>query len=365
VSSWRRLPAAVLVAAFVSAGSGGAAAAPPSAGPAPLGYTTYGAPTQVCRPTDRRLDSVSGIAVTSDGIHVQNDREGTLWRLDDECRPVRQLPVPDEVGRLVDTEDLAATADGSLWIADIGGNRVQRTVVSLVQMNVNTGELRRYALRYPDGPHDADALLISPNGSQVLIVTKSATGTATVFAAVAPLRTTAPTPLQPVAAVRMGSLMGRNPGRGAVLVTGGAVSPDGMHLVLRTYNEAWEWDAGDGRLADAFQGLPRKVVLPETRQGEAITYTSDGGAFLVSGEQLAPIFRVAIDRPSYAPAEAADTPAARHDRDLIGLVLAAGAIGCLLLLVGALRAERRRSRRPSAELAEDVQRAEALRSEPN
>lgn len=361
MNSRHRLPAAAaLVAVIVSAAPGAAAAAPPSGEPAPLGYTTYGSPIEVCRPTDRRLDSVSGIAVTSDGTYVQNDRDGTLWQLDQACRPVRQLPVPADVGRLVDTEDLAF-ADGSLWIADTGGNRVQRTVVSLIQVTASPSQVHRYALVYPDGPHDADAVLISPDGSQVLIVTKSGT----VLAADAPLRTTAPTPLLVITQIRMSALAGRNPGPGAILVTGGAVSPDGLHLVLRTYNEAWEWDAADGRLADAFGGLPRKVTMPPMKQGEAITYTPDGQAFLVSGEQLAPVYRVTIDRPRYARTESAGTSGATtHDRGMIGAVLAAGAVGCLLLLVGAVVAERRRSRRRSA-LAADSQHARALQREPN
>jgi hypothetical protein len=344
LSSWR---ASTLLAAVLLAGAPPGTDTPRPGDPAPLGYTNYGTPTEVCLPTDRRLDSVSGIVETTGAVYVQNDRLGTLWQLDRACRPVRQLTVPAGIGPMIDTEDLAATADGSLWIADTGGNRVRRIDVSLVRVNPKTGSAQRYRLVYPDRPHDAEALLISPDGSQVLIVTKSPTGTATVYAASTPLRADKPSRLRAVALVQVKSLVGRNPGPAAVLVTGGAVSPDGMHVVLRTYNEAWEWDVTNGNIADAFGGLPRKVTLLETKQGEAITYTPDGSGFLVSGEQLAPIDRVSIDRPRYAPtgvATGASTPTAADGTSHVPTIIAVGAIGCLLLLVGAVVVERRRSR---------------------
>jgi hypothetical protein len=342
-SGWR---ATALVAAVLLAGAPPATDTPRPGDPAPLGYTTYGTPTQVCAPADRRLDSVSGIAETTGGMYVQDDRLGTLWQLDRACRPVRQLTVPANLGPMIDTEDLATTADGSLWIADTGGNRVRRMDVSLVRLNPTTGKAQRYRLVYPDRPHDAEALLISPDGNQVLIVTKSPTGTATVYSASTPLRADERSRLRAIALVHVKSLIGRNPGPAAVLVTGGAVSPDGMHVVLRTYNEAWEWDITDGSIADAFGGLPRKVTLPVTKQGEAITYAPDGSGFLVSGEQHAPIYRVSIDRPRYAPtgvATGAATPSASDGTSHLRTVIAVGALGCLLLLVGAVVLERRRS----------------------
>jgi hypothetical protein len=132
-----------------------------------------------------------------------------------------------------------------------------------------------------------------------------------------------------------------------LLVTGGAVSPDGLHVVLRSYNEAWEWDAADGDLAAALTGLPRKVDLPDTKQGEAITYTSDGQALLAAGEQLDPVFRISVDRPQYAPTRAAtaDEPYRPVDRNRVATVLVVGGLVCLVVLIGAILAERRRSRR--------------------
>jgi hypothetical protein len=341
-----------MVAALAGALLVGAAApgfaAPPSGPPAPLGYTTYGAATTYCRPTDPRLDSISGIAVTSRGIFIQDDRRGKLWEIDSSCRPVREVPLPGVVA-LRDTEDVLSTPDGTLWIGDIGGNRFARTRVQIVRVPVREPPVT-YSFSYPDGPHDADALLISPDHKQILIVTKVPSGVSTVFAPASPLRPDSTIGLKPVGTIRVNGLAERNPGKSALLITGGAVSPDGLHLVLRTYTEAWEWDAPDGNLAEALTGLPRKISLPVTKQGEGITYSTDGQALLAGGEQLDPVYRVSIERPRYAPTGdvLADQPPSRPvDRRTVAVVLLSGGLLCLIVLIGAVVAERRRGRRRS------------------
>jgi hypothetical protein len=349
VSFARRGAAGVILSALalaVPVGAGAPAAAEPNPGaPAPLGYATYGTPTTVCTPTDRRIGSVSGIAETSAGVFVQDDEHGQLWRIDDRCRPVKQIPLK-AAGPLTDTEDLAWTADGSLWVADSGGNREPRTSVALVEVPP-TGSPVRYVLAYPDGPHDTETLLISPDRSQVLLVTKSPDGVSQIYAPTEPLRPAARIPLDVVGTIRLATLEGRNLGKAALLVTGGAVSPDGLHVVLRTYNDGWEWDAPRGDLREALRGLPRKVTLPVTKQGEAITYSTNGRSFLVSGEQLSPVYRISIQRPRYAPTtEASAAPVETGaNRSAVAGVLIVGVLSCLLLLVGAVVIERRRSRR--------------------
>jgi hypothetical protein len=242
---------------------------------------------------------------------------------------------------------VAATADGTLWIGDLGGNRFNRTSVSIIKVPVS-GKTTRYSFSYPDGPHDAETLLVSPDHKQILIITKVESGVSTIFAPASAPRAGGTVPLEAVGTVRANTLADRNPGKSALLFTGGAVSPDGLHLVLRTYSEAWEWDAPDGDLTAALLGLPRKVELPVTKQGEAITYTADGRGLLAAGEKLDPVFRVAIDRPRYAPTAsvaAGSEPSRPVDRSKVGVVLIGGAILCLMVLVGAVLTERRSAHR--------------------
>jgi hypothetical protein len=251
---------------------------------------TYGLPGLRCDVTDPRLDEISGMATGPDGYFVMNDKgPGVIYEIGDDCgvEDVIHLGV-----RIRDTEDLARSPDGTIWVGDIGGNRFRRTVVKLFRLTPD-GDVRTFRLSYPDGPHDAEALLISPSG-ELVIVTKRREGIAGIY--------TAPMPDRPWTRLRrVGSLDVRQlrpDHRGSQVVTGGAVAADGGHFVLRTYTTAYEWDMPDGDIASALlHGDPRAIPLAETLQGEAVTYSQDGNYLLTTGERLpAPVHAVEIVR---------------------------------------------------------------------
>ncbi len=80
-----------------------------------------------------------------------------------------------------DSEALASYKCGDqlcLWLADIGDNKTRREIIRLSTVEVQTEPeykakiLSRHKLRYPDGPHDAEAIVTLPN-SNTYIVTKN------------------------------------------------------------------------------------------------------------------------------------------------------------------------------------------------
>jgi hypothetical protein len=82
-----------------------------------------------------------------------------------------------------DWEALAAAEDGAgrpvLWVGDIGDNQSARERGILVHRVVEPEELRddvvrptSYRLVYPDGPHDAETLLVDPRTGRLSVVTK-------------------------------------------------------------------------------------------------------------------------------------------------------------------------------------------------
>ena len=82
-------------------------------------------------------------------------------------------------------------------------------------------------LTYPDGPHDAEALLVDPNTGDLFVVTKDLVGgVAQVFRAPANLASGSTTALTQVATVSLGAGQG---------VTGADVTPAGDVVALRTY----------------------------------------------------------------------------------------------------------------------------------
>jgi hypothetical protein len=251
----------------------------------------YGKPDMVCSVTDSRLREISGLVQTGRGVMfaINDGPPALIYRLNDRCRLVSTLSL---LAPVRDTEDLAIGPDGSLWVGDIGGNTFSRTAVSLYQRHP-LGGVDRYDLTYPDGAHDAEALLISRHG-QVVLVTKVGTGQSRIYSARLPLPPTSawtPAGVIDIAALRPG-------GTGSLCVTGGGVSRDGRHFALRTYTTAYEWDAPDGDVLTALRtGVPRPIALAPTAQGESITYAVDGSELLTSTERLpAPVHAITIAR---------------------------------------------------------------------
>lgn len=251
----------------------------------------YSAPGVQCRVTDPRLREMSGmVAVGPDVMFTINDKAPALiYRLNHACRVVSTLSLGV---RVRDTEDLAIGPDGSLWVGDIGGNNFSRTIVTMFR-RLPRGGILRYYLRYPDGAHDAEAMMISKLG-QLVIVTKRRDGRSRLYMARLPLASMS-------TMVSLGELnvAALRPGRrGSLCITGGAVARDGAHFALRTYTTAYEWDAPGGDIAAALtKRAPRAIPLARTRQGESITYSSDGSELLTGTERLpAPVHRLYIDR---------------------------------------------------------------------
>ncbi|GAA3388009.1 hypothetical protein [Cryptosporangium minutisporangium] len=264
-----------------------------------------GRPSTRCVVADRRLGQISGLVERPGGFSVVNDTGPVVWRLDAGCRPIRRTvlrpPAPHDPdaapfgGKRFDTEDIALDAAGAFWIADIGGNTTYRVAVSLFRWRVGTAAtaVHRYDLRYPDGAHDAEAMLVTRRGA-VVLVTKTAQA-AGVYVADAPLRPTGWLRLVGRFDVRQACPTCRARSR---LITGGAVSRDGTRAVLRTYDRAFEWHTPDGNIARAIvTRVPRQIRLPASRQGEAIAYTTDARTLLTATERIpAPITAVPVRR---------------------------------------------------------------------
>ena len=177
-----------------------------------------------------------------------------------------------------DVEALAPGPGGAVWVGDIGDNRGARDTVSVYRAaplstpGARTEALgggdpvtesvpaRRYDLAYPDGPRDAEALLVDPGTGRVFVVSKSVFG-GTVYAAPRHLRAGVNT-LRPFARVDG-------------LVTDGAFFPDGRHVVLRTYGDATVYTFPDFRATG-------RVRLPSQPQGEGISVGPDGRVLLSS-----------------------------------------------------------------------------------
>jgi hypothetical protein len=167
------------------------------------------------------------------------------------------------------------------------------------------GSTAVYRLSYPDGPHDAEALLLPPDGTPY-VVTKEVLGNSGVYRPVRGLVDGGTVPLAKVAGLQLGltGTPGGPVGRaGQLMVTGGAVSPDGRLLALRTYTDAYVWRLTGSDVPRALAGKPERVVLPPAPQGEAISFSGDD-RLVVAGEGLPGAVSVVPVPAAVAPAAA-------------------------------------------------------------
>lgn len=323
-------------------------AAPAAADPAPV---------PACTITDPQLAELSGLVADDQHWYGINDggTAATVYVLGTDCQ------VQDQITGAVDpydVEDLARGADGTFWLSDTGDNDEDRDTIALISLTP-AGVATIHRLTYPDGKHDAEALLLDRAGVPY-VITKNPLGTADVYRPAGPLAAPGPTPLEKVTTVRLTSTDtpgGPVPGLvGSVTVTGAATSADGTAIALRTYTDAYLFPVRDGDVVGALAASPVRVPLPNEAQGEAIAFQPDGS--LVSGSEagqgvaqtvnvVAGAAQLVAPKPppgAAKPESASNVSAAPEEKEGLPAVPAAvvtiAAIGVIYLLFRSLRRRR-------------------------
>jgi hypothetical protein len=206
--------------------------------------------------------------------------------------------------RAVDWEDIAlapcpARPGACLYIADTGDNSERRKSVSIYVVpepdptgryptdSLETEPAREIRFRYPDGPHDTEAIYVDPSGEMNLI-TKGRSGAILRFT-VSPrdlARDSSVATLIDTLSITPVRTLGR-------WVSGAAISPSGRRVVIRTYSELYFFTREPGRKLQA-DGYPCWLGAAEP-QGEAVDFLDETTVVLTSEslpEQEGTLFRV-------------------------------------------------------------------------
>ena len=224
---------------------------------------------------DPRIYESSGLALSRRHqavvwTHNDSGDEARLFAVGSEGRTLATLTLAGVEAR--DWEALAAGRDDrgrpALFVGDIGDNQGVWPDVSVyrvaepAQLRDATVPAVRYRLRYADGSHNAEALLVDPRSNRLYVATKQEAGGG-LYRAPSRLRTDQINVLHRMASV-------------PPVITDGAFAPDGRLFVLRDYQGAYVYRA-PGRTVGSFE-------LPPQFQGESITVTADGRSVLAGSE---------------------------------------------------------------------------------
>ncbi|HEU4837382.1 MAG TPA: hypothetical protein VFS90_23330 [Pyrinomonadaceae bacterium] len=273
---------------------------------------SYGQPATLATIKDKSISESSGLVAsrTTPGAYWTHNDSGDgpfIYAFDTRGDSFGTFRITGAEAR--DWEDIAAgpgpQANRSyLYIGDIGDNDSVRSEVIVYRVPEPTlsAATRKFTknragsteradairLKYPDGKHDAEALLVHPRTGNIYIVVKVLIANPGVYEAVAPF-----TPGQSITMKRLGEA--RVPSLFGGVITGGSISPDGRRVALCDYFQGYEivLPAGASNFDDIWKQKMTGFDLGKRKQGESITYRLDGKALLATSEgKQSPLLQV-------------------------------------------------------------------------
>jgi hypothetical protein len=306
-----RLPATVVVA-LSPLGCGGEDPSDPERRRSATGTTKASQPASRPALCTRLRPRITGRVTTEEatelsGLALSRSQAGVLWTHNDSGDGPRVFAVAP-TGRLlanitvagaehVDWEDIAIgpapDGDDALYVGDIGDNEEARSAVVVYRAPEprvmgktpsTSVPAKRLTLRYPDNPHNAEALFVDPSSGAIVIVTKHPGGVGRVYVADRPA-TKATTTMRHAGRVSLGA---------DAAVTAGDISANARAIVLRTRDRAFVWSRRrDESVASAMRRRPCRAnaELFVEGKGEALALSPSGGAFYTVPEGDRPTLR--------------------------------------------------------------------------
>ena len=279
-----------------------------SGGVVAFAQNPYGPPASIATIKDTSVSESSGLTASrlTPGAYWTHNDSGDgpfIYAFDTRGTLLGVFRVAGAQAR--DWEDMA-TGPGPerdkpyLYLGDIGDNNQARPeiivyrvlepaiVKSTKRRPGTTATAEAIRLRYPDGSHDAETLLVHPTTGNIYIVTKVTLANAVVYEAEAPLSASKPITMRRIGEIRVPSLFGG-------ILTGGSISPDGRRVALCDYFQGYELvlPAGAKNFNEIWKQKVTGFDIGKREQGEALTYRLDGKALLATSEgKRSPVFQV-------------------------------------------------------------------------
>ena len=240
----------------------------------------------------------AAVIIEASGIAASRRNAGVLW-VHNDGGPACVYALNKE-GKLLGTYNLAGARVNNwediaigpgpdantdyLYVGDTGDNNIRRkkiTVYRVAEPNgidvnqkavtVNVGGVEAIEMVYPDGPKDAETLIVDPITKDIYVISKENPGR--IYRAASPQTTKGKMALEYVGKLPFGT------------ATGGDISRDGRMIIVRNYFDAYIWmRPKDGPMWKAFEGEGCKAKLIIEPQGEAICFDANGAGYYTTSE---------------------------------------------------------------------------------
>ena len=265
-----------------------------------LSCTVQAQPPEFGSRVDRGLVENDEINEAS-GIAASRRNPGVLWTHNDSGDSTRIFAVGrngEDLGDFFlsgtsarDWEDIAVGPGPEanisyIYVGEIGDNnaqyptkRIYRVAEPEVDQNAEPSahtleDVETITFAYPDGPRDAEALMVDPVTRDIYIVSKREESVR-VYRAAYPQSTTETITLEHVTTLE-----------GLTFITAGDISSDGGNILLKDYQTVFYWERKGGEsIAEAFARTPFNPPYTLEPQGEGIAWDADESGYFTLSEE--------------------------------------------------------------------------------
>ena len=229
--------------------------------------------SKLCTHTNPEIKETSGLSRSTYKrkvlfLHNDSGDKARFFAVSRDCETKAVITINGV--KALDWEDMAPGPDHTLWFGDIGDNGEKRASISVVRVTepkeLSTRSINgtSFELVYPDGAHNAEAMMIRPKRGRLYIITKNRVS-GTIYRA--------PLVLDPNRPNVMTKLVEGVPNG----LSGAEFARQDGRFVLRGYKSVF--------IYSEMGGEPTRVPVPSDHTfGEAVTWSRSGGALFLGAE---------------------------------------------------------------------------------
>jgi hypothetical protein len=247
----------------------------------------------ICELNDQRFSEVSGIAeswISKGMFYVEEDsgNPNQIQLTNSQCSVGAVFQIGNVTNR--DWEDIVVSKGPDvnktyIYLADIGDNKSQyaskfiyrfEEPIPALQQNVNViSTFDMLEMELPDGPLNAEAIMVDPITRDFYLISKD--NTTSVYVAPYPQAVGKKIQMKKIAILPFSK------------ITSAGISPDGNELVIKTTSFICYWHKSkEESIAALLKTQPRLISYTIEQQGEGFSFASDGSGYYTISEKPDP-----------------------------------------------------------------------------